>query len=271
MAFRNFQVNFVHALRHHGIGAVSSVFAVDADFPLDYLIDDSATRTMRFDASLTGHKIDLDRGADFATAPTFSRMIVPAGNNLTSNAKFRDDSVPTFDSPPAELGQIAMTQDLGDQVDITFTQPTQRYVRVIFQGTGLWHIPELIYTEARTFTRGADLDDMGDTFIHKTIRIEHQSGAVSVVVRGPRHRLMAAKWHNLSSTDLDILSDLIDEVGTSRPFYIDPPSFSSPAGDDEPARWVKLPEDIVKEWATSIPGKGVKQQSIEMAFEDHLA
>jgi len=268
MAFRNFRIGFLNAYREAGISALSSGNAVNSSFPLDNVMDDSAGRTMRFNASVNGHTLDINRGAGFASLRGIDRIWLAAGHNININLRVLQHTASDFSGATVLMVNTAVT--LGQAFQAEFTKSDEQYIRVQFNDTGLWHVPEIVLSETRTFTRGADLDDANDTLESINRRILHEDGAVSFIELGGPRRRFSATWNRAQTADLTLLQDLIDEVGTSRPFLVDPPSFSVTPDTDEPVRWVRLANDVTQEWATGVTGGGVKKQTFTLVFEDHI-
>ena len=271
MAFRNIRLGFLNAYREAGIANVTSEQTQDALYPIDNIMDDSASRTFRTNVSLGTHRIIVDRGLGWAALRGIDRIYIPAGHNLTGNLEVKDDSAIDFVTTPATLlTATAVSTTVGEAFQDEFTASTQRFVGVNFTSTGLWHIPEIILSETRTFVRGASMDDAIDTLEHQNLFIQHGNGAITVIELGGDRRRFEATWHNMHDADLTLLEEFIAEVGTSRPFLIDPPSFSATPDTDEPTRWVRLAGDVQRRWANPATGTGIKRQTMTLVFEDHL-
>ena len=115
------------------------------------------------------------------------------------------------------------------------TSGNQRYLRMRIIGTGTWEIPELIFTRTRTLTRGPDPEWI-DRKRPNTLVFQKESGAAALLSLGADRREFEFSYRGVddadATNDLALLLALIDAVGTSRPFYLDPPF------DTEAAVWV---------------------------------
>lgn len=236
MAWRNPRYMILHAIRNAGASAITPTPAADADFPVDFLIDDRAGSLFKFGSSSSSAKLEIDRGT--GTRTVVNRLIIPAGHNLdTMDLIVEEDDNSGFTSPATMLAATTVSAGL---IDETLNQGNQRYIRLRIIGTGTWEIPELYLTEMFTLTRGPDPEWL-DRKRTNTLVFEKESGASALLSLGADRREFEFTYRNVddgdATSDLARLLLLIDTVGTSRPFYLDPPF------DTEGPIWVVRTED----------------------------
>ena len=271
MAWRNTQYAFLHAARDAGASAITCANTFATTGPKDFLIDDRAGSLATFTAAATDHYIQLDRGA--GTLEEIDRIIIPAGHNYNGhNLRVRTDSASDFSVDPTEI--LAKTAiSAATIIDLAMTGGTEaqrkyRYVRIDDDDAESWNpeIPELILTRTRTLTRGPE-PNWEDYPTHNTLHFPKESGAIASLSLGADRRYFAFVYRNVKdSDDLAVFSELIAEVGTSRPFYLDPPF------DTEAAVWVKLIEDVRQSQDRLYPaGTDSYRPEIPLRMLEHLA
>ena len=57
---------------------------------------------------------------------------------------------------------------------------------------------------------------------------------------GAARRVLEYRYRDLTGADLIAMEAFIAFVGMSKPFWVDPTSYTTPAGTDEPALWMKF-------------------------------
>ena len=114
MAWRNPRYAFQHAIRDSGVSSITVIPSADADYPVDYLIDDRAGSLFKFDSSSGSSLIRIDRGAGSLEA--VDRIIIPAGHNLdTKDIIVEDDDNVNFNSPATLLASTTVSAGLNDE------------------------------------------------------------------------------------------------------------------------------------------------------------
>lgn len=262
MSWRNPRYAFLHAGRDAGAAALTPSPAADADFPVDFLVDDRAGSLFKFGSSSSSAQVDLDRGA--AGLEALDRLLIPSGHNLGGNTiTLEADDNAGFSSPTTLLNAVAVSAGLIDQA---FASNTERYLRLSIGGTGTWEIPEWVLTRTRTTTRGPE-PGWEDYHEHNTLEFTKESGSIASLSLGPDRRVFAYRYRDVKdSDDLAVFSELIAAVGTARPFYLDP------AFDTEAAIWVKLSEDSRQRQDPQVPAAtDATQREIELRLREHVA
>ena len=274
MAFRNFRYAHLHAARDAGVSALTAPgHAIDADFPLDNLIDNRSSDPMKFATSKIDSRILLDRGA--GTLDAVDRFIIPAGHNIdgvggTVLLDAADDEAMTTNNTVL----VASVDNSQTVIDETFTSNSQRYLR-IWLGTsssdaGAWEIPQMIWTSTVEFTAGPDLALTTDERITNATHYTQRNGMASSVQYGTTQRRFEVPYRRIGGADLTAMESLITAVGITKPLLVDPPSYSSPAATDEPVRWMKLASYPQSGYETFVPQKGSNYKRFNLSLIDHL-
>jgi hypothetical protein len=259
MTWSNFIYMFQHAARDAGAAAITGNNAFHADFPKDFLIDDRAGSLCKFNGSASDHWIQIDRGS--GSLGNFSRMIIPSGHNLDGTTL----TVKTGASSPPGTTRFTGAVAAGIIYEAV-TINSDRYVRLEVTGTGTWEIPQLIYTTARTTTRGPE-PGWGDYFQHNTLDFQKESGAIASLSLGADRRLFELDYRDVNlAADLLVFSELLTTCGTSKPFHI------FPAFDTSTPLWVKLTDDSRQTQDESVPAAtDSPMKHIRLSMLEHLA
>lgn len=257
MAYRAPRYSYVHAARDVGAAAITVSGTADTDFPEDNLIDDRAGTLFKWSGDLTNPTIDIDLGVGFVTG--IDRLIIPANHNIESITvnEDTDSGYGSMDELNAADASIAagVLYDSG-----TFdTASTQRYIRIIITGgPETYYLPQIILTTIQTFDVGPVLADAPDGKRDNVTRLVQKTGISPTVQNGPQQRYLEYKYENPlsnagSSTDLTDMEAFVAAVGMSRPFWVDPVSFSIPPETDEPVLWMKFEEMPDPRWTVAVP------------------
>jgi hypothetical protein len=224
MAYRNPRWGLLHAAREAGAAAITST-TEDASFPHENLIDDRAGTLFKFTASAANLQIDLDRGAGFAALTGIDRLYIPDGHNLSSTIDVFEDDNSGFSSATTLLSAGAVPAS--GAVDLDITESSERYIRVEFNGTGQWELPQLILTKTLTTTRGPDPDWRGPVPEENALHARKASGATAHLQLGADQDSWRFVYNRvLEATDLTNLDSLLD-LGSTPVFLFDPPDDSA--------------------------------------------
>lgn len=238
MAFRAPRYSHVHAGRAVGAAAITTSHALDTDFPKDNIIDDRAGTLCKFAASNV-HWFDFDLGASFDTG--INRLIIPANHNTTL-VRVQEDDNAGFSTPTNLTGNLA--QVAGVLIDMEFVTPSsQRYIRVRLNDTQTHSLSQIFLTKIVTLTVGPSLADSPDEKRANVTRLLQSTGLSPTIQNGPQQRYLEYEYEAaLEGADLTAMEALVDSVGMSRPFFVDPASFSATPETDDPALWMKFAE-----------------------------
>ncbi len=267
MAFRGPRYSHVHAARDVGADAITVSDTAHADFPKDNLIDDRFAGTLfKWSASVVNPTIVIDLLAGFDTG--LSRLIIPANHNIES-ITVQDDDNDSFSSPTtlhaADTGINA--GELYDSGPFDTGNSTQRYIRITINGTAQYYLPQLFLTKVMTISTGIAMADSPDTMRSNTTRLRQPSGLLPTVQNGPQQRVIQYEYESpLSGADLTNMEAFVDAVGMSRPFYVDPASFSTPPETDEPAlpMWFEDMPDVRNSILVPMAGTRSKTYSLSL-------
>jgi len=268
MAFRAPRYSYVHAARDLGVASITlDGSSADADFPIDNLIDDRAGTLMKFTAPSLGENIEVDLGVGFDTG--INRVIVPANHNLTGIRVWQDDNA-GFATPSALAA--ASSETPGTIIDYEFTDSTQRYLRFVISGSStLWQVPQLVFTKVVTLTTGVALADSVDEKRDNSTTLNQSNGLRPTIQHGPQQRYVEYEYESpLEGADLTAMEALVDSVGTFRPFYIDPASFSTPPETDEPVLAVKFDEMPDSKNTILVPMSGARSKAYRLKLIESL-
>lgn len=267
MAFRAPRFSFEHIFRTAGAGAMTASHAVDADFPLDNLIDDRNGTLFKFAASQTDPYVQVDLGA----APTaHTRIIIPRNHNIEEIVAFDDDNA-GFSSPRTILTQTT-TIDAGVQFDALLNLSlVQQFVRVQFIGTALFSLPQIVIAKILAPTVGPNLAEARDEFRANISRQRQPSGQSPTVQLGPQQRFIRYQYEPpITGADLTGIEEMIAAVGMSRPFYVDPASFSTPPELDEPVLAMKFDQMPDSRNSIVVPHTEARSKTFELDLIESL-
>lgn len=271
MAYRAPIYSHVHAARDVGASEISlDGDTAHADFPIRNMIDDRAETLFKFSASVVDPKIDIDLGASFVTG--LDRLIIPADHNIDT-LKIIQDTVSNFASPETlhdtDTGPAPGT--LYDSGTFDTAAQDQRYVRIEITGTLQFQIPQLVLTEIETLTVGPNIAASTDAKRANVTRLEQQTGLRPTIQHGPQQRIIEYDYESpLSGADLTAMEAFIAAVGTSKPFYVDPASFSTPPEDDEPALVMKFAEMPLQRNSILVPMSGARSKTFDLSLVESL-
>jgi hypothetical protein len=268
MAYRAPRFAHVHAARDVGVAGISlSEGTEHSGFPIANLIDDRASTLFMWSALVTSPSIDvdLDPTASGTWKTGLNRFIIPANHNI-QNLRVYEDSAPTFDTdggnPERQLRSLLNTTP-GVQIDKPFDLFTQslRYLRIKFFTNAQFYLSQLIYTETVTLDYGPTLAESIDEYRDNVSRLLQKTGISLTVQNGPQQRYLEYTYESgLQETDLTKIEALVANAGMSKPFWVDPASFSTPPEDDEPALWMKFEEMPQAEYFVGVPMRDARRK-----------
>jgi hypothetical protein len=233
MAWRAPRFAFLHAARAAGVSALSST-ALSTAGPKDHLIDDRKGSLTTFAVPATNHYFQVNRGS--GTLEAIDRMLIPDGHTLNGcTFRLEADDNSGMTSPTSLIAATAITS--AGLLDYSFASNSERYVRITFQTSGAWSVPEWVLTRTRTLIRGPEPDWTYDVLTNDLI-FTKPTGASSALNLGPDQRRLELTYRLLDDSDRTLLLDLISACGRRRPFYVDPPF------DTEIARWMVMTEPM---------------------------
>lgn len=229
--FEPFKFSYLHSVRDANFATLTlGAASTDAAHPLDYLRDNRSATYWKAAASVADGFFRWDRGA--GTLPTLNRLIIPAGHNLEGRLRVLMDGASDYSSTTSCL---EMTDaDAGHQIDLPFTTDgTERYMQFDWQTAGIYEIPQLILTATFEPTTGFQPDNLVDEYVSNDVAFRQPSGAEARLALGPQQRRFEVEYHRLSGTELGSMEAFIANVGTSKPFWVDPPIFGVSAVLDQ--------------------------------------
>ena len=270
MAVRPPRFCYENAYRERGVANITLNKAADADFPVDNLIDDRGGTL--FKQSATGSLIvAVDLGASFETG--YDRIIVPKDHDvnwadaLGSAVEDADDSSFT---PSTQL--LEVTGNAGEQLQLDFTlASSRRYLRLAwFNISAKPQLPQLFVTKIVTFTKPPELAGALDEDRYNYSRHAQAKGVAPSVQHGPARRVLQYRYRDLTGADLTAMEAFIAFVGMSMPFWVDPTSYSTPAGDDEPALWMKFLHEPRAREGVYIATDGTRSKHFDLVMIESL-
>jgi len=261
MSWRNPRYAYLHAARDAGADAITLSHTAGTTDYKDFLIDDRAGSLFKFAESSTGQTITIDRGSGSLDA--IDRLIIPAGHNITGTIDLDADTTSGFTSATVLLSGESVSTAL---IDETFSSNSEQWLRLTFNGTGQWEIPELIFTSTKTTTRGPE-QGWVDMIQHNTLHLPLESGVVASLARGLDRRRIEYVYRDVNdSGDLAVFAALLATCGTSRPFILDP------AFDTETPLWMKLIEDSQQQQDPAVPAAtDSTKRRITLPMLEHIA
>ena len=252
--------------------------AENPDFPEANLVDDRAGTLFKFLSSQTDPFIDLNlgpsHGGPIQDTDGIDRLIIPANHNISA-LYVEQDTVANFASPDplhATSGSPDTSPVPGTLIDIEFDTKSsdEQYIRVGIIGTDTYQIPQLILTKVATFTAGPDLADSRDEKVANVARQIQPTGLSPTVQLGPDQRVIEYEYPLIEDADLTAMELLINDVGMSFPFWVDPASFSTPPEDDEPVLWMKFASMPNSSNTVLVPSSQSRSKSFSMRLIESL-
>ena len=270
MVYRAPRYSYLHAARDTGGAAYVTVSDTeDPDFTKDNLFDDRAGTLFKWSASVVDPTITVDlNSGSFPTG--FDRVIVPPDHTITRLSVTEDDNS-GFSTPTTLLADTTAPVP-GEQIDLEFDIPsTERYLRLNIIGTNTHRLPQLVFTRIETLTVGPVLADALDGYEDNVTRLDQPTGLTPTVQNGPRQRVIEYSYEfPLSGADLVTMEGLISTVGMRYPFWVDPASFSTPLGTDEPALWMKFDRMPESRNAINVPMSGTRSKTFRLSLIESL-
>lgn len=218
MAYQAVRLYFEHILKTAGASAVT-VSNEDATLTKDRLHDGRISPLFKFGTSQANNWIDVDRGAS-PVGDDPDTLIVPAGHDMGgASVQILADSF----TPPTTVRLTAPSFPSGLAISPINPALTQRYIRFNVVTSGIWSLPELIYTESRELARGIvpDFHDRDEPNFEEIITAQ---GEVFRTVRGVARRAISIGFEGMKAADQTILDDLLTATGAGvDAFYLRPP------------------------------------------------
>ena len=269
MAYRAPRFSYVHAIRDVGVAAITLSDAASADFPVDNLIDDRAGTKFQFNASAVNPTIDIDLGASFDTG--LSRLIIPSNHNIESITVEDDDAADFVGATTLHAADTSINAGtLYDSGPFDTGNSTQRYIRITINGTAQFKIPQLILTKIVTLVNGPFLRDSRDAKVANVARQVQPTGLSPTVQLGPQQRAIDYEYPLVEGADLTAMELLVNAVGMSFPFFVDPASFSTPPETDEPVLWMKFAEMPNSSNTVLVPSSQSRSKSYQLRLIESL-
>ena len=270
MAFRAPRYSHVHAARAVGVAAITLSQIEDPLFPADNLIDDRSSTLFKFNAASGGPNIIIDLGAGFDTG--LDRLIIPADHNLTNIRVWQDTAV---DFPSATALASAAAQTPGTLIDYTFTASSEQFIKLSISGAStVWEIPQVVFTKiifGDSTSPGPNLADSLDGRQDNTTTLEQATGLRPSINHGPQQRVIEYTYESpLEGADLTAMEAFIANVGTHRPFYVDPASFSTPPETDEPALAMKFSQMPESRNSILVPSNNARSKTYRLPLIESL-
>ena len=122
-----------------------------------------------------------------------------------------------------------------------------------------------------TLTVGPVLADAVDEKRANVTRLIQSTGLSPTIQNGPQQRYLEYEYEfALETTDLTKIEALVDAVGMSVPFYVDPASFSTPPETDEPALAVKFVEMPSSRLSVQVPMVNTRAKTYTLRLIESL-
>jgi len=267
MAYRAPRFCWVHAARTVGASAITVSDTAHADYPKANLVDDRASTLFKWSASVTDPTIDINLGANYDTG--INRLIIPYNHNIEQLSIQEADNA-SFTLATTLLA--ATTSPVaGEQIDLTFADSTERYIRITIVGSDQYYLPQLVLTKVVTLTVGPDLSRSVDGYRSNTTRLEQNTGISPTVQHGPDQRVLEYIYEfGLSGDDLTNMEAMIAGVGMRKPLWVDPASFSATPATDDPPLWMKFDTPPQSLLFVNVASTGVKAKTYRLQLIESL-
>lgn len=272
MPYRSPRYSHLHAARDVGVAAIDlDGDSAAAGFPIDNLIDDRQGTIFKTSTAVSGLNIDIDLGAGFVTG--INRLIVPPNHNIDAITIVDDDNA-GFGSP-ATLHALDTGPTPGAQIDIDpFSDgaSTQQFVRItIGTGSKQYFLPQIFLTKVVTLVVGPNLRRSVDEQLANFARQVQPTGIQPTVQLGPLQRRIEYLYEApIQGADLTAMEALINDVGMSRPFYLDPASFSATPSVDDPALFAKFETMPNVIYAVDVASTGVRSKAFGLRIIENI-
>ncbi len=272
MPYRAPRYSHLHAARDVGAGAISlNGDTALAGFPIDNLIDDRQGTIMKLTTAVASMDIDIDLGPNFVTG--LSRLIIPPNHNIDSVTVIDDDAADFVGANTLHATDTGPSPGVLIDIDPFDTgNSTQRFIRITLgSGTKQYFLPQIFLTKVVTLVVGPNLRRAIDQQSANFARQIQPQGLSPTVQLGPQQRRLAYLYEApIQDADLTALEALIASVGMSRPFYLDPASFSAtPSVDDPPisAKFETMPDAI---YAVDVASTGTRQKAFALSIIESI-
>jgi hypothetical protein len=265
MAYRAPRYSYIHAARDVGADAITVSHTAHADFPVDNLVDDRASTLFKWSTSVATPTIDIDLGDGFVTG--LDRLIIPANHNIT-NLRMWEDTASNYATKTAL--DVGTTITPGTLAAIDLTATTKRYLRIAISGTLQFQLPQIVFTEIKTLTVGPDLANSADGYRANVTRLNQNTGLLPSILHGPQQRVMEYDYAPIEGTDLTAMEALIATVGMSKPFFVDPASFSATPAADDPPIWMKFDDMPESRHTVLVPMSNAESKAFSLRLIESL-
>jgi hypothetical protein len=245
MAYRAPRFSYLHPLRDLGPGAITlNGGTADTEHGVEFMCDDRDSTFFQYSGAVDTPFIEIDLGTEYYNNAVDRIILGGAGSVATFYVQ--EDDNDSFASPTDLLGSVGSPvtpnggTNLVKAVELETAQ-SERYIRLAIVGNGQWAISQLVFTNLETLTVGPNITDSPDGYRANVTRLEQPSGSSPTVQNGPQQRIITYNYENpLTGTDLTKMEALIADVGMTRPFWLDPHSFSATPDDDDRPLFVKF-------------------------------
>jgi len=246
MAYRAPLFSYQHAFRDayydYG-GDVSASHSINTDHPLHGLFDNRLASLCQFAASQTDPYFQVDLGGGPETG--FNRLIIPKDHDISElKVEQADDEAFTTNVETLHASDSSITiGTIYDSGEFDTAASTRRHIRVTMVGTFIYYLPELYLTKLVSLTVGPDHTKTVDMQKSNATLIEQPTGLTMAVQHGSNQRVIEYEFtYPLESADITAVEALAAYVGTHRPFYLSPASFSATPDADDPPLFVRFTE-----------------------------
>jgi hypothetical protein len=267
MAYRAPRYSYVHAARD--ADALAAEIAVSdtahTDFPIDNLIDDRAGTLFKWSAEVVNPTIDIDVGFDVISG--LDRLIIPANHNLTY-VRVGEDTNNSFGAIDYLCANTAVTP--GKIISIDLTPSTKRFIRLEFNDTDQFYLPQIVLTETATLTVGPDLANSADGYRANVTRLIQNTGLMPSILHGPQQRVMEYSYAPIEGADLTAMEALIATVGMDRPFFVDPASFAGNPAATDPPIWMKFDDMPESRHTVLVPMSNAESKAFSLRLIESL-
>jgi hypothetical protein len=115
-----------------------------------------------------------------------------------------------------------------------------------------------------TIGTGPDIRNTNDGYRDNVERQVQPGGQSPTVQLGPQQRFIEYPYAPIEGADLIAMEAFVAAVGMSKPFFVDPASFSTPPETDEPVLWMKF-DDMPESKNTSlVPMRDARSKSFAL-------
>jgi len=266
MAYRRPRFMYDHALRDAAAGSVT-ITTPDSVFDEHRLYDGliRPARSYEWGQALANHAVEVDLGAGI---PTYDRLIIPAGHNLTGASYVVEDDDNSGFTSATSLASSSFPAGTA-LLDIPFTASAQRYLRLRITSSGDWRMSEVYFTKVvttdATIGRGPDpgWTDQPVTNVNLT---RMRSGEGYALELGPIQQHIVYEFHKITAADRAMFEALLAATSSgTQPFYLDR------TDDALPPIYVRLVEQITMVQDRKDPKALGPSYTVRVAMSEEIA